>query len=436
MQSVKSITLRYLLVFCGLQFFVCNFLSAQDNSPYSRYGLGDMTPSTNIETRGMGSVSAAYANPLSINFSNPASYSSFLSYYEEKSKRAASGRTLFDVGLNFDNLTLREGSSPEKFTNSNALFSYMQVGVPVKRNWGLSFGLRQISRISYKVDQHERVYDPITGSNIDSALTQYSGDGGAFLASAGTGFAIKNLSVGVNVGYLFGKKEYNTKTNFINDTVLYNNSNYDTKTSFGSIYANAGVQYKIDLSKKLLLRLGASGNLQQSLSAQEDLLRQTYVPTSAGDVQLDSVFEQKGKKGKIIYPSGYTAGFVLEKKPDYQNNKYGSWLVGVDYVKNNWSDYRYYGAIDSVQDSWEIKAGLQIRPEPKKDYFSNVSYRGGFFFGRDYIHVESSLPIWGVSFGMSLPLANYNQVARGQASTINIALQYAKRGNNDNLLKE
>jgi hypothetical protein len=41
-----------------------------------------------------------------------------------------------------------------------------------------------------------------------------------------------------------------------------------------------------------------------------------------------------------------------------------------------------------------------------------------------------------MSFGMSLPLANYNQIARGQVSTINIALQYTKRGNNDNLLKE
>ncbi|HEY1869531.1 MAG TPA: hypothetical protein VGG71_00665, partial [Chitinophagaceae bacterium] len=412
------------------------FLNAQDNSPYSRYGLGNMTPSTNIETRGMGSISTAYADPLSINFSNPASYSSFLSYYEQNSKRAASGRTLFDVGLNFDNRTLSEGSSPEKFTSSNALFSYMQVGIPVKKNWGLSFGLRQISRISYKIDQHERVFDPVTGSNIDSALTRYSGDGGAFLASAGTGFAIKNFSIGVNIGYLFGKKEYNTKRDLINDTVLYNNSNYDTKTSFGNIYENAGVQYKIDLSKKFLLRLGAYGNLQQHLNAEEDLLRQTYVSTAAGDVQLDSVFEQKARKGKIIYPSGYAAGFILEKKPDYQNNKYGGWLVGVDYVRNNWSDYRYYGAIDSVRDSWEIKTGVQIKPEPKKDYFSNVSYRAGFIIGQDYIHVESKLPVWGMSFGMSLPLANYNQIARGQVSTINIALQYTKRGNNDNLLKE
>ncbi|HMG66930.1 MAG TPA: hypothetical protein VK588_04555 [Chitinophagaceae bacterium] len=433
---MKSITLRNLLMASGLQIMACSFLSAQDNSPYSRYGLGDITPSTNIVNRGMGGFSAAYADPLSINFNNPASYAAFVSYYEQNAKKSASGRVLFDVGLNFDNHTLREGNSPNKFTSSNALFSYMQLGIPVKKNWGLNFGLRQISRISYKIDQNERLVDPITGLPIDSALTEFSGDGGAFLATAGTGIAIKNFSIGVNFGYLFGKKEYATKRTFINDTVAYNNSNHSTKTSFGNIYTNAGIQYKINISKKLLLRLGAYGNLQQDIRAEEDVLRETFTRTQSGDIQLDSVFEQKGIKGKIIYPSGYGMGFVLEKKPDLQNNKYSGWLLGLDYVQNNWSDYRFYGVADSVRNNWEIRFGGQIRPEPKKNYFSNVSYRGGFVIGQDYIHVENKLPVWGLSFGMALPLANYNRLAGGQASVVNVSLEYTKRGNNDNLLKE
>ena len=91
-----------------------NFLYAQENSPYSRYGLGDIAPSTNIVNRGMEGLSAAYADPFSINFTNPASYSQFLSYIEEKSKKTASGRVLFDVGINYTSHTLREGNSAEK----------------------------------------------------------------------------------------------------------------------------------------------------------------------------------------------------------------------------------------------------------------------------------------------------------------------------------
>ncbi len=436
MQLVKSITLRNLLMICSLQFSFCSFLNAQDNSPYSRYGLGDITPGANIVNRGMGSFSAAYSDPLSINFTNPASYSAFVSYFEAGAKKAASGRVLFDVGLNFDNRTLREGNTAQKFTSSNALFSYMQVGVPVRKNWGISFGLRPLSRISYKIDRNERLYDPVTGLPIDSTVTEFNGSGGAFLATAGTGFAIKNLSIGVNFGYLFGKKEYATKRYFLNDSVQYNSSSYSTKTSFGNIYTNVGIQYKIDLSKKFLLRLGAYGHLKQNLNAEQDILRETFTPSQSGDIQLDSVYEQKNVKGKIIYPSGYGFGFVLEKKADLKNNKYSGWLIGADLVQNNWSEYRFYGIPDSVQNSYELKVGAQIRPEPKKNYFSNVVYRGGFMIGHDYIHVENNLPVWGLSVGAGFPIGNYNQSARGQASIINLSIEYTKRGNNTNLLKE
>jgi hypothetical protein len=436
MRLVKSITLRILLMTLGMQLVACGLLNAQDNSPYSRYGLGDITPSSNIVNRGMGSFSAAYADPFSVNFNNPASYSAFLSYLEEKSKKYASGRVLLDAALNFYNHTLREGSAPQKSTSSDALFSYLQVGVPLKKNWGFNFGLRQLTRIGYKVNQIERLYDPVTGQSIDSAVTQYEGDGGVFLGSLGTGFAIKNFSVGLNFGYLFGKKVYSTKRGFINDTVDYNSSSYNTETSFGNIYGTAGVQYKIDLNRKLLLRLGAYGNLKQNIGATQDIIRHTIVGSQAGDIQLDSVYEKKDVKGTIIYPASYGAGFVIEKKMDFQNNKYGSWLVGLDFVQSNWKEYRFYGLQDSVQNNWQVKMGGEIRPEPKHSYFSNVTYRAGLMLGQDYIHVVEKLPIWGLSFGLGLPLANYNQLARTQASIINLAIEYTKRGNNNNLLKD
>ncbi|HLG38685.1 MAG TPA: hypothetical protein VI461_03415, partial [Chitinophagaceae bacterium] len=50
---------------------------AQDNSPYTRYGLGDIVPSTNINTRGLGGISTGYNDFFTINFSNPASYGFF-----------------------------------------------------------------------------------------------------------------------------------------------------------------------------------------------------------------------------------------------------------------------------------------------------------------------------------------------------------------------
>jgi hypothetical protein len=265
-----------------LLLFSFYFSNAQDNSPYSRYGLGNAVPGTNITTRGMGSISAGYADVLSVNFNNPASYSTFQTFVEERSKKLVSGRVLLDVGVNVESRTLRVPNKPEKFTSSNALFSYVQIGMPLRKNWGLSFGLRPLSRVSYKIGQREKLFDPRTGLAIDSAFTEFSGDGGSYLPSVGTGFAIKNFSAGVNVGYLFGRKESSTRRSLFNDSVAYHNSNHRTSTSFGDVYLNGGLQYRIDFngnksaSKQTFLRLGISGNLQQDIKASQDIVRETF----------------------------------------------------------------------------------------------------------------------------------------------------------------
>ena len=75
-----------ILLICLILFISFNAYS-QDNSPYSRYGLGDIVPSTNINSRGMGSLAAGYNDILSINFNNPASYGYFQTVKEPDAKK-------------------------------------------------------------------------------------------------------------------------------------------------------------------------------------------------------------------------------------------------------------------------------------------------------------------------------------------------------------
>lgn len=412
---------------------------SQDNSPYTRYGLGDLVPSTNINSRGMGGISAGYNDILSINFSNPASYASFQTLKEQLAKKMASGRALLDVGINLESRTLSEPNNVEKFTASNFLFSHIQIGVPLRPNWGLSFGLRPVSRISYKIINHERLKDPNTGLPIDSSITQNEGDGGSYLASMGTGFKIKlgtnsSIAFGVNGGYLFGKKDYSNRRTILNDSLAYNSGNFQTKTTYGNLYANAGFQYQNWVNKNLYFTIGVYGNWKQKLNASQDIIRETYFfDESSGNVSLDSVYDQKNIKGKIIYPSSYTAGFVIEKIPTV---KKAGWLLGIDFLQSKWNEYRFYGQADpAVKDKWELRVGGQLRPIPKANYFSNVAYRAGFFLGPDYIYVKNKLPLLGISLGLGLPVINYNRLS-DQATMINIALEFIKRGNNNNLLKE
>ena len=93
--GVHRIAFSVIFISCCLPVF------SQDNSPYSRYGLGDIVPSTNVTGRGMGGISAGYNDILSINFNNPASYGSFQTLKEQTAKKIAKGRAILDVGLNF-----------------------------------------------------------------------------------------------------------------------------------------------------------------------------------------------------------------------------------------------------------------------------------------------------------------------------------------------
>jgi len=412
---------------------------SQDNSPYSRYGLGDLVPSTNVNSRGMGSISSGYNDILSINFNNPASYGSFQTLKEATAKKIARGRAILDIGLNFENRTLREPNNVNKFTASNALFSHVQIGVPLKPNWGLSFGLRPVTRISYDLARREALKDPNTGAFIDSAITTNEGDGGSYLASLGLGHKINlgkgnSLSLGINGGYFFGKQDYSTRRSIFNDSLSYNSGNFQTVTSYGNLYFNAGLQYQAKLSSEVFLTVGVHGNWEQKLNASKDIIRETfYFDESSGNVRLDSVYEQKSIKGKIVYPASYTAGFVVEK---FMTSKEAGWLLGIDYVQSKWSDYRFYGQPEpSVKDKWELRTGIQLRPAPKANYFSQVAYRAGVFFGPDYINVNKKLPLFGTSLGLGLPLRNFSRQSE-QITLVNLAFEFIKRGNNDNILKE
>ena len=408
---------------------------AQDNSPYSRYGLGDAASSTNINSRGMGGISAGYSDLISINFSNPASYSQFQAWKEKRSKKISAGQVIFDVGMNFDNRTLIQPNTTNRFKSADAFFSYMQLGLPLRKNWGLSSGIRPISRVSYLINRDEYLM-AAPNDTIERAITQFRGSGGSYLPSIGTGFAIGKLSAGFNVGYLFGNRESTTLRSLVNDSILYYSSDHTTKTSFGSMFFNAGLQFADTITKSgdnvTVLRLGVAGNWEQKLNGSQDILRQTFTRGSAGEeLQIDSIFQQDNIHGTIVYPASYKAGFTLQ-----HFKKTSGWLIGADFTTNQWDNYRFFGQKDSVGNNWQLNIGAQLYPRARTNYFSHVTYRAGFFIGPDYIKVGEKLPVVGGSFGMGLPIGNYNRLSPNQRTILNLAFEYGKRGNNSNLLKE
>ena len=95
MQSTSTIRRIVYVVFFSI--LIITTASAQENSPYSRYGLGDFMYSQHILTKGMGGTSVAYADGQTVNFTNPASFSNLRI-------------VTYDLGISVDARTLRSAS--------------------------------------------------------------------------------------------------------------------------------------------------------------------------------------------------------------------------------------------------------------------------------------------------------------------------------------
>ena len=419
--------------------------SAQDNSPYSRYGLGNQAPTTNVANRGMGGVAAAYNDPYTVNYANPASYSFFQSLQEPNSKKLNSGRIVFNIGADGQGRTISDQSETNKFTSPNLLFSHVMIGLPVRKNWGIAFGVRPITNINYKIQSNGNLYNPNSGALIDTASTLYEGQGGAYLGSLGTAVKFKTgksqyLSLGATAGYMFGSRDYNSRLSLgdPNSTATqYARAHYENKTSIGDFYFDAGLQYHFKASEKIYMSLGAFGNWKQDIRTNNSTVVQTFnYSTETGYLPIDTVTFTKDNPGSFIYPSSITGGFIIQKIGGGQEREAG-WLVGADFTSNNWNQYRVNGIPDpEVKSNWQAKVGAEFHPAPKNNLFSRTSYRVGFFTGPDYIYTQQTkIPVMGITAGLGLPILNFSQMSR-QASMINLSFEYIKRGNNSNILRE
>lgn len=389
------------------------FTTAQQNSPFSRYGLGDPYPGQNIINRGMGGIASTYANGQSINFSNPASYSEIKV-------------VTYDIGVSLDNHTLRSVKPLLKYNSVNLEPSYMALGMPLskKHNLGLAFGLRPLSKIAYSIQDFKRI-------GLDSMMYVYEGDGGLYQAFVGIGKRWGGLRIGFNTGYMFGHKNNNTRTVPIDSVETYK-SNSSTNTSYGSLYLNGGLQYDLKLSKTQSLHFGLSGNLKQNLSAKQSVDRETFTYNSNGATSvIDTVFHSNEVAGTISLPSSFTAGISIKTT---DANKVDKSMLAIEYEGTQWSKYRFYNQPDRLNDSWLLKVGGELTPNPAsiKSYWNHVTYRAGFYFGNEALIADGKkLPVYALTFGLGLPVKRWRSYDN-QYTIINASAEIGKRGNKSN----
>ncbi len=379
----------------------------QDNigTPYSIFGYG-LQPENQGPYAAMGGVSAAMRDNKNINFLNPASYTALDSvrfYFQG----ALSGEFSWIS-------THKESSYYNVAQNAN-----LAMALRLRRNLYFSFGFTQKSDVGYDV-----LYsDIIMGSTSNSTFNQnIQGEGGLNDLYAGFGWKYRNLSLGINFSFVFGKleKRQTLMTDIPNSYYIRTSEN---KRVHDFLF-NPGIQYTFKLSPKSDLILGSSMNFTQKLWAKTEFVSYK-VNTSGTTTMLEN---EVLKKGRIVYPFKITSGFNYRYKNKLQ--------ISGDYTFNKMSAYEEYGRSTYLQDAHKAAFGASWTPDAMGRFWrQRNSYMAGVYFNRSEAKVnDRNINTYGVSGGLQIPFFDQRT---GHSMQLGIAVDLGVRGTEaDGLVRE
>jgi hypothetical protein len=396
--SIKPDRIRVILLFCLLAANLSLFSQIQIISPYSRFGIGDLSTNNNAWNLSMGQLGIGIRSPLHVNYTNPASYTAFdsLSF-------------LFEGGMTGEFVTLT--SDVKTASRNYASLGSLLFGMPVNRWWKTSFGLVPFSDVGYNVVNYEEY------PNVGTVARLYAGSGGISRLYWGNAFRIKKkFSVGLNISYLFGSMNREAIVLFP-DSINAMNFKELFHVTMNDLHYNFGVQYTTSLKKDLFMTVGAIFSPTLSMASKSDIFASTFLITSAGvESPRDTLIKTAGYKGRITIPMELGGGISFFKA--------NGWTLGADYKWQNWKNFKAYNLSDSLVNSWELCVGGEVIPDAENytKYLSRIHYRFGFNYGRTYLHLRGrDLNEYSLNFGVGLPL-------RGMKTMLNLGAQYGVRG--------
>lgn len=375
-------------------------------SPYSRFGIGDLSGNNNAWNFSLGQTGIALRSSAHVNYTNPASYGGFdsLSF-------------VFEGGFSAESVRLT--SRLQSTSRSYASLGYLSFGFPITKWWKTALGLVPFSDVGYNVVSYEK--SAVAGT----ILTLYDGSGGINRFFFGNAFNVtKDLSIGVNVSYLFGNSTRESIV-FFPDSIHAMNYKISNYVTVGDFYFNFGAQYRIRMKNDLSFILGAVFSPSTSITAHGSSLAQTFLLSATGEFPRDTIAVVNAYKGSILLPWTAGGGITFQKTDKF--------LVTADYRYQNWKSFRAFGQSDSLANSYQISVGGEIVPDADNysSYFARIHYRLGFYFDRTYLLLRGrQLNEYGISLGIGLPL-------RGLKTMMNIGGQFGSRGTVDgDLIKE
>ena len=377
-----------------------------NSSPYSFFGIGQQFASQTVEEASMGGVGISYSDFYHLNFMNPAGLANLRF-------------STFSIGATANKLSIKDVSGSQSSTSTN--LSYVSLGFPIGDNSGMSVGLQPNSSVGYSLLS---TVNDANGEIMEG--TRFFGTGGTNRVFANYGrFLTKNLSLGVEIEYIFGNVENNILNQRANVQLATKN---EEETSLRGGGIKFGLQYKKLLASKLNIYAGAVVKLENSLSTSgtEHLFSLTI---ENSEISRDTLYSGS-VDGKVTRPLRTGVGFGIGKT--------GKWYTGIEYEFQ--SAMKINGSLLSQNagyafgDSNKFSVGGFYLPKANSitSYWDRVIYRAGVRFEKTGLLVKNTsngfteINDFGISFGLGLPLRDL--------SNVNLGIEYGKKGSTQNNL--
>jgi len=417
------------------------------NSPYTRYGLGDtyslMLPNSQGSAGAFGATLTSDALSFDINLQNPASFSKLKI-------------TSFEVGGYYQRANLTENTNNifTKAVSNDGGFSYLSLSFPINRTWvasrdtvqkrvkiqwGMGFSLLPHSQVGYDVAVTRNL------PNIGDVEYNYVGQGNRFRINWANGWAYKNFSAGLNLGYLLGTVKNRSTVYFEDSTYVYayNEDIVNSQTVRGLLW-DASLMYEKRLKRTpknqngayssgakypFILKIGAYGHSSQQATTYDNQFYRRYGNYYA----YDTVVNNAETTGKMRLPAQIGGGvsFGVENW----------WSLGFNYEQNFWSQYSNTARPETMKNSYRAALGFQIRPRPTGNNLQTSTLRTGIFYGTDGRIIENSsktyqLQKYGINFGMNLRLIGKAKTAMNETfvtsiAAANLSFEYGYLGHPD-----
>ena len=368
-------------------------------SPYSIYGIGDISKEGTAYNKSMGGVGIANRNNRFINIQNPAAVTA-----------RDSLAFMADFGLVQGNTVYSQGDRKSAHNTFN-IYDFVMT-FPIYRSSAFKVGITPYSDMGYDFSSVET--NPEIIGNTGNITYDSYGSGSVYQAFFGAGVTFwKRLSVGADMIYYFGNLDKITNMDY--SDASYRSLNSGSELTVRGLTGKFGLQYEQKLGGDVSMVIGATYKLGTNMKGYSTNYR--YANQSSVTDTLKYNVDTLAKTG-VRFANEIGVGIAF-KGGD-------KWSAEFDYIRSDWrgtgldkaAGFAVNGqSVFTSAVSQSFRAGFEIVPNRNdiRYYMKTCSYRVGVYYDQAYYKMDgNNVNSMGITLGMTLPVFRlYNGISIG-----------------------